>query len=499
MAFAVSFYTFSKRQNSTMTPTTAALSVNCQAKLPLDLLNPTIQLQLTGGAAANPTVYNYAYIASFSRYYRIATWRNAGPIWEADLRCDALASWKTAIGNQSCYIYRSASAYDNDIGDNLYPVTSDAHRLNIALDKPFTIGGASASGATADTGVFILGIVSSGGTQYYGFTSAQLVDLLDYLFSDQYYEAVLTDFGADEYPEAKVAINPMQYISSVRWIPMGVSTAGLGGYTAWTLKASSITGVVVGNQLLSTQTAYAFFHIDGTQVNFHTTTWSDDIQLGSDFWHPQADARGDWLKFNPYTTYEVFYPPFGLFDLDPAEIADATTLSFRLTIDVWTGKGNLDVIVDRGLTTERIISRMTTDVAVDVPLSNILVTGSSTMQLVQAGLAGLQAAINVDPQAFLSAEMSAGKSMVTGRIPHLSSVGTQGSTAPMEGSPKLKVTHWLMADDDLTDFGRPLYSTRTISAIPGYIKCDSDHVAISCTQSELAEIKAAMSAGFYYE
>lgn len=499
MAFNVVLYTFSKKQNSTAIPSTAALTVSCQARLPLDIISPTIQLQLTGGAAANPSAYNYAYIASFSRYYWIRTWRNVGPLWEADLTCDVLASWRTNIGSQSCYVYRSAAAYDGDVGDNLYPVTSEANRLNISLSKPFTIGGVSASGAAADTGIFVLGIISSGGTQYYGFTSAQLVDLMDYLFSDDYYEAVLTDFGASEYPEAKVAINPMQYISSVRWFPMGVSTASFGGYTAWTLKASNIIGVVVGNQLLTTQTAYAFFHIDGTQVNFHTTTWSDDITLDSDFWHSQASTRGNWLKFNPYTNYEVFYPPFGLFDLDPAEIAGATTLSFRLTIDVWTGKGNLDVIVNRGLTTERIISRMTTDVAVDVPLSNILVTGSSTMQMVQAGFSGLQAAANLDPQAFLGAEMAAGRSMVNGRIPHLSSVGTQGSTAPMEGSPKLKVTHWLMADDDPADFGRPLYSTSTISLIPGFIRCDSDHVSIPCTSQELTEIRSVMASGFYYE
>ena len=184
MAFNVVLYTFSKKQNSTAIPSTAALTVSCQARLPLDIISPTIQLQLTGGAAANPSAYNYAYIASFSRYYWIRTWRNVGPLWEADLTCDVLASWRTNIGSQSCYVYRSAAAYDGDVGDNLYPVTSEANRLNISLSKPFTIGGVSASGAAADTGIFVLGIISSGGTQYYGFTSAQLVDLLDYLFSD---------------------------------------------------------------------------------------------------------------------------------------------------------------------------------------------------------------------------------------------------------------------------------------------------------------------------
>ena len=39
---------------------------------------------------------------------------------------------------------------------------------------------------------------------------------------------------------------------------------------------------------------------------------------------------------------------------------------------------------------------------------------------------------------------------------------------------------------------------RTLSAIPGYIQADPDEVAISCTEDELNEIRAAIREGFYY-
>lgn len=497
--FNVDLYTFSKKSRSTGIPSTPAITLSCRGKAPFDILSPTIQLQLTGGAAADPHAYNYARIQTFGRYYHIRTWRNVGPLWEADLQVDALASWRTQLGGQSIYVYRAAYSYDIKVADNLYPETSQRHRLNINLPKPWTIGGASASGAAADSGIYVLGIIGTGQTNYYGFTNAQLDDFMAYLFSDTYYEAVLTDFGAVEYPEAKVAINPMQYITSCRFVPMGVSTPAGGGLAAWTLHASSITGVQVGNILLTTQTAYAFMTIAGTPINYHTVISYYDLQLGDDFWHPQADDRGDWLNLAPHTTYELFYPPFGLLELDPAEISSASTVRFRLSIDVWTCDAVLDVIVDPGTTSERTLLRVSGSIGADVPLSNIMSTGHSNLALAQAGAAALQAAASISPSSFAGAELAAVRTVVDGRIPHLSTMGSQGSSAQLAGQPKLMVTHWQMANDDLADRGRPLCAIRQISAIPGYIMGDPDSISISCTSQELQEIRQAVAGGFYYE
>lgn len=87
---------------------------------------------------------------------------------------------------------------------------------------------------------------------------------------------------------------------------------------------------------------------------------------------------------------------------------------------------------------------------------------------------------------------------VQGQIPHLSTMGGPGSTAAMDGTPKLYVTHWYMANDDLAGRGRPLMAVRKLSTIPGYIQADSDELSLSCTETEMQEIRAAVSGGFYY-
>lgn len=503
MAFNVSLYTFGKKLNSTAQPSTAALTVSCTAKLPLDVITPTIQLQLTGGAAANPSAYNYAYISSFSRYYWIRSWRNVGPLWEADLTCDVLASWKTNIGSQSCYVYRSAYSYNGRIPDTIYPSTAHQHRLNVTIPKVWTVNGANEAGAAANSGMFILGILNTSGTTYGAFTPAQLDTFLSYLFDGDFYDAILTEFGAAEYPEAKVAVNPLQFITSCKFVPIGMISSGY-----WGLRyVDQVFGIDVGPVNVPGTSGISWYRLNTSAVPLAGSFSVYDITITSDFLHPQADDRGDWLNYNPYTSYELFYPPFGLIQLDPVEISSHDYLRLRLTLDARTTTCMLEMQVYDLPADIRTIYRATAQFGVDVPLSNIIQPGTSTMQMIRSTAGGITGAIGslfsgdiVGAASNLFGAFDAGAAnAVKGQIPHVSTMGGPGNVSTLDGIPKLYVTHWYMADDDLTDFGRPLCSTRTISAIPGFIRCDSDHVAIACTSQELQEIRSIMSDGFYYE
>ena len=86
-----------------------------------------------------------------------------------------------------------------------------------------------------------------------------------------------------------------------------------------------------------------------------------------------------------------------------------------------------------------------------------------------------------------------------GMSPKLFSTGQFGSTAMMGGQPRLIVTHWLYAPDDLNGKGRPLCDIRQLSAIPGFITAEADELSIPCTDPELAEIQEAVRSGFWYE
>lgn len=495
--FQVTFYTFSKKRNSTAAPTGTGSPYNCTAKAPLSVTAPVITLKLAEGAAANPSAWNYAHITAFGRYYYVSGWTNDGPLWTAYLRVDVLASFKTSIGSQTCYVYRSSYSYDLRVPDMLYPTTTRLRKLNISLPKVWTVGGGNTHNFASY--YYVVQVIGQSGTETYAMTPDNFVRLLKYLYSDDYYDAVLGVFGATEYPEAKVAINPMQFISQVKLFYGSVLPSA-----QWALNYdATVTSVKVGPATVA-PTAFTACHLSGISLSL------EDINTDTgDFVHPQADERGDWLNFAPFTNYELFYPPFGLIELDPASIAGHDTLRVRLSIDNRTLTAMLEVRVLDAATPNKIrtIVRMVSDVGVDIPVSAIVQPGTSQMQILRNTIGGIAQTVTglatgnpASAVTGLFGAVDAGVgAAVQGQVPHLSSMGHYGTGATLDGTPCLYVTQWYLSDDDLPDKGRPLCQIKTLSAIPGFIIADSDHVAIACTDPELAEIKSAIRGGFYYE
>lgn len=502
MPFNVNFYTFSKKQRSTAVPSGTGETVSCHANQTLDVLAPEITLDWRQESGL-PTVYNYARISDFGRWYWITGWKNDGGIWSASLQVDVLASWKTQIGANSCYIFRSSAAYNTSLTDSLYPITTQLERYDTSLSKIWTVGGANAAGAAAGSGTYVLGILSNGwaglpGVQYYGFTAAELSTFMDYIFSDAYFNHVLSEFGATEYPEAKVAINPLQYVTSARFYPLGYSGTGSGDYV---LHGAGTTFVAIGSQTITDSQVWAaaFYDIPNTQQHFRVTRQTWTLVPVEGWYHSQSAARGDWLNKAPYSRVELFFPPYGLIELNPADVIGATLVAIHLDIDVWTGTGTLTIEVTRGAIT-RVVSRLSTQVGLDIPLSNVYYNGIKEQGIWNASWKAITSTISGNLAGVREGFVDAYKTVVDSGIPHLCTFGTQnGSVAPMGGTPKLMFTHQLMASDDNPDMGRPYCSVRTISEIPGYIQADSDELSVPCTDPELAEIREAVSSGFWYE
>lgn len=495
MAFNVNFYTFSKRHRSTAVPSGSGLQVTCHANEPLDVLAPEIILDWQQEQGL-PTVYNYAHISDFRRWYRITGWRNEGGIWSAALQVDALASWRTEINTNSVYVYRSASSYDGDVVDQLYPTVARYRRLKISLPRMWSLDAATPSIAQG-LGYFILGIIGDGQTKYYAFTQAQLETFLTAIYSPTYYNAVLGEFGAIEYPEAKVAIDPLQYISSIRYWPCGLMVPG----TAWSLHTTgSVSSIPIGPvTVTATAAVFTAAGMYPDQTSYNTTYYDLDIS-GSDFLHPQADDRGDYMQLAPFTAYEIFYPPWGLIALSPQDLLEADYLRLRITADIRSGTAELTLSAIHTVNNQEreiIMVRSSAQVGIDCPLSHYVQPGVAKLgtlaSVVGAGISLMTGNIG----GALGGANAAIGSAVQGQIPHLSVVGSQASGSAMAGDPHLLVTHTYAANDDLAGRGRPLMAVRRLSTLSGYVMGDSDELAVACTEPELAEIRAALEGGMY--
>ena len=510
MSFSVTFYTFTKKGNSTARPSGSGTSFDCQAKLPMSLTAPRLQIKLADGASANPTTWNYVYIPSFNRYYNITEWTNVGALWEASLRVDVLASWKNQIGASSLYVYRSSYRYTSRLVDSAYPKKTIPSQAKYTLPKPWTVGGTNAAGDIFSVAHILAGIISGNGTKYYAFSPTNWNAFLNGLFSNDYYVAVLSAFGAIEYPEAKVAVNPLQFIASAVYVPLGV---GSGNYTipiVSTVNAVKVGNVTVGTTVPATFTAYEVYTtMPDTPWTYTITAQNAPPALAP---HPQAATRGEWLNYAPYTEYELFYPPLGVIKLDPDVVSNVEQLIFRLFMDYKAATGMLEVVGNRTSFPqhERHLFRGEFSIGASIMLSNVLTPGSST-----SGRMSYSAASNIfgDGDGFaggmwgimskipvLGGMWENGvSSYVQGQVPKMTMTGNNGTVVGMGGTPQLIVNHWLLADEDNQSKGRPLCEVCQISTLPGFLTVCPDDLELPCTSSELQEIKSLLSSGFFYE
>ena len=99
------------------------LSLNGNLREESSVINPTILVE-----HSNLSVYNYAYIPDFNRYYfvsEITSVRNG--LWRVSLSVDVLESFKSNILNLSCIIDKQQNqSYSNNIDDGSYINKADS-------------------------------------------------------------------------------------------------------------------------------------------------------------------------------------------------------------------------------------------------------------------------------------------------------------------------------------------------------------------------------------
>lgn len=459
MSFTVNLWTFSKPVNSTAIPSALPKAYTCTANDRMSVIAPVIKI--AEPMTVDMTVYNYAQISNFRRYYWISDWVYDRGLWYASLSVDVLASYKTEIGNMTQYVLRSAYTYDGAILDTFYPSKNSFTVKRVTATSPWEYGHVT-------DGCYSVGIVSSGGiTDFWIMSRSELANLLSYMFSDQFAEdmiGILTNVS----PEAKAIADPLQYISSVTWLPIPLPT-------------TLLTSLHVGYSSIPVTCAYANPSYPAT----YTRTFNRPS-------HDQA-GRGTYMNGSPYSSYSLFFPPFGRIDLDASVIMSTSTITVNVYLDKCQGNGTLEVMAGN-----TVVCRVGGKIGFPVQLSQVIAPGYGLMTAASsaAGIAGSLATGNWGGAA--SALASGISDAIKSQIPSVNTVGAVGSSDSLLGTPALQMTCAQLVDDDRVHRGRPLCQDVQISTIPGYVQCIDVEVNIGCTEAEHAQIKAYMESGFYY-
>ena len=467
MAFDVTLYTFSKRKNSTAKPTGGTVFTGLMRE-PCGVIRPSVSFEFAAGV--NPSAYNYAYIPTFGRYYFINEWTSVGRLWVCSMEVDALASWKTEIGASRQYILRSASDYDEDIVDTLYPtkVYPDVSSEYVSFD------GWSYSFAS---GTYVFGVISPsavgvGSSVYYVMTSEQFRRLVSYLLDGSSWieedTPLLTEIGA---PLVKSLHKPLQYVTSCMWLPI-------------TITGTPVTSIKFG---LGWEIPLEAQYLSGSML--YGSYASIDVPP-----HPDAKTLGNYCHSAPLSSYELDVPPFGRFPLDANLASRVESLDVEVNIDAVTGIGRLQV---RG--SGYTFVDVSTQVGVPMQLAEQSIDLNRGVTAASNVSTAVTSALSGGFSGFAGSALSGIEGALTfAKNAQTVYTGATGSNATL-GPMKITGVFYRPVDSNAALFGRPLCQTRQINTLTGYIIADRPSVAIPCTTSEREMIETLIGSGFFYE
>lgn len=485
----VSFYAFSKRRNSTAVPSGAPLTFSCTLKDACSVISPIVGIQ--NGAAWNPAGYNYAAIGDFSRFYYVTDWTYSGGIWWASLNVDTLATYKTAILNNTAYIARASKQYDGQIADAMFPAKFDLEGWTDEWPStPHTPWARAFS-----SGFYVAGIINNdggsiGAVSYYAFTPAQFADFKAYLLGDYTWTDITTsnpDLGENLY---KSLFNPFQYIVSVIWLPLTFSTS-------WGTLLSSLK---FGWWTLSNVACYRLTTFE-TYIDNH-------LDIGE---HPQVAARGTFLNGPPFSAYRLYAPPFGEFTLDGTLLSNSpytqhdttktTPLYINIHVDFVTGAGVLNayVAIGGGESATMVLAQANVGVPIQIAqINNDSWGGIRNAVETVAHVAG--SASSMDIGGAVSSAATGVLNAIELQIPHVQQQGNNGSIAIYAEDFRLENIFTIVADDANADKGRPLCKELQIGDLaPGFVQVVGSHVAVAGTEAEIEAINEFLETGVYLE
>lgn len=359
MAITVQLTSFSKPFNSTAQPSSFSKSVNCLLKDNCGITEPVFILRL--GAAENPTSYNYAYVASWGRYYYIKEWTYIGEQydWSFEMEVDVLATFKSQIGASTQYVLRTSvlSVVDGSIVDNLYPQKASVTRSTASVTSPFQAYGTG-------TYTIILGVIgqrtsdNKTGINYYVMNSLTFKYFLNSIFGNNDYMGI----SEISWNFTKAIANPADYITTCRLLPF---TAPYGSTEEIKMGwwSSGINASVLGNT-----TVYE---------------WQGDITIPK---HPQAATRGSYLNVSA-ARYELFSPLWGNIPINPASLSNAETLHLYVRVDCVSGVGDL-LISANSVTIEKTTTQVSTEIPIGQVSQDFASAASSALQGAGAAMAG---------------------------------------------------------------------------------------------------------------
>lgn len=455
----IKLYSTAKKSNSTRRPTASGLvaTVDANIKDNCSVLNPVLLLTY------DQNYFNYVQIPAFGgRYYFVDDIILNHGLTEVHCSVDVLASYKVEIGSTDMLITRSSYSYDGNIIDSNYPGKSNVQTSDVNA----TISELNFTGFS--NGYYVLGVQGYGSAStnmviYYELSPANFLDVIKNFYNSSGDNSRWGNLAAG----VKNSLNKLDdFIVSCRWFPFSFLDPN---------ETTQYSKVYLGNFNSG---------VDGAILTGPRTALSTTVSLPV---HPQASARGNWLKKSPYTRYEVIDPLIGKFGLNPEDIYnDGLTISIRP--DYTTGVCQYSIISG-----SKPIYYTYEKLGIDISLngSQVDVTG------VAMNLAG--AVVKATAEKWVGSLSSIGNALQSSMVQNPGNKGPSGGYVNFLGNRYVRTYFMLVTDEDNANYGRPYCKVAKPQNVPGFLKAENPHVVTLGTDTETNMINSMIEAGIYYE
>lgn len=470
MALTATFYSFSKRQNSTKVPAgIAGTSFNVVLKNPTSMNAPVFTL--------NADTFAFNYCSFDGAYYfvtDVVSVRN--DIWEIHCTKDVLATYRTQILASQAYVLYDTAA-NTEIVDS-----------RLAIESTPTMDSAQTEITQLDgDGVYALCVVGKYSTDTWIIPdTTALMDVIDLkaygILTPQVPPAQPTvmesiwasiQYLNDVFVQLLSSGKAPDCIRSCRWIPWSISGDSASNH----IFLGNFETNVSGSRVINPNVLYTY------QV---TIPWQCN----------------DWRRLSPYTQVYLYLPFIGLINIPTATIKDYARLTVEYCVSKLTGE--LSVIVAGGDSGLHPIGVYQGNSGTPVPFgsSNITPAARSTGMIQAAGAIGAMASGGIAAGSAALVGLMAGMSNMMVGVP--SSVGT-ASGGTDAGLPRyiecITVFHDTNVSPDsvAATIGTPTFAQKALSSVSGYVQTHEFSLQAAAPDQDLQRVNTYLNGGAFIE
>lgn len=447
----IELFNFSKRINSTKQPATSGTVKTVSLKAPTNMYHPVLTI------SGNEFTYNYAKFNNL--YYYVTPTSLRDGITQLDLTLDELASYKTGILNTTAFIKYSASEHDSTVIDSRLQQTSDVTYYHSSSDAIYT---------TPTNGRFILQCIGVGAGAS-GLTGINLA----YAMSGTQLSGLANEFISGTITLDKL----LQYFGSAwdcivdcKLFPLSITDIPC---------ATTPTNIVLGDYTCNT----LGYPVTGRMIN--------DITTVTIPWH-----FSDFRNLSPFTEMSILLPYVGAVPLNPADWITETSVDVSRTIDLLTGAVSYSLMPHSG-ETSKMLNTYNGNIASSIPVSTYKTDTSKVFgSLIQEASSALSGDIlgAVSGLANLAASAFTMSPSMVG--------GYGGASGFYDTAIQINLichnTNVTPASIN-TVMGRPLFASRSLSSLTGYVETYNASVSVSAPDSIINAINSALDGGVYIE